>query len=203
MKYSQSVTMVLAFLLMTANVQAQEVDYVQMGEKGIEAFQKGDIVTAMELLERSAKQGYAPAQATLAYLLDKSDFDVQALQWYEKSANQGNADGQYGLAGLYANGEGVKKDSDVALRWLLKAVEQNHKLATRMYAHSLEAGYLDLQKDEKKALALYRQCHDAGEMSCTRRLSRAYRNGELGLAIDETIANKLYSKINSSEGTGK
>lgn len=197
-------SILLFFVLITlSRVASAEENFTDLGEQGIQAFQNGDFVTAMGLLEKSANGGYAPAQATLAYLLDKSDFDDKAYYWYEQAAQQGDADGEYGLARLFANGEGVEKDPAAALGWLLKAVEQKHRKAESMYANALEVGILGLEKNAKKALGFYQKCHDSGEYSCTMRLIRANNNGELGLPVDAKKAKELYTQINQPKDSDK
>ena len=52
-------------LVTLSRAAGAEENYIEMGEQGIQAFQNGDFVTAMGLLEKSAVKGYAPAQATL------------------------------------------------------------------------------------------------------------------------------------------
>lgn len=167
------------------------MDYEALGKQGIEAYHKGDLIRAMQLLERSAEHGYAPAQTTLAYFLDKSDLDQQAFQWYSKAAEQGDAGGQFGVAQMYALGEGVDKNEDLAREWMLKAVAQNHPDALRMYADAMEKGALGVAMNRQKALDIYQDCHAKGDMACTRRLVLAYRFGQLGLPVDEKKAQQL------------
>ncbi len=197
MKKLTMIALVIGCQFLAAPVQAVDAGAIELGERGIRAYQQGDIVTAMNLLQQSAQQGYAPAQATFGYLLDKSDFDDQAYHWYQQAAEQGDAGGQFGLARLLANGEGVKKDTDRALDWLRKAVAQQHPPAMAMYATALESAQLGLRRDEAQAVALFQACHDAGEAACTLRLVAAHRNGELGLAVDENKSAELYNSIRS------
>ena len=53
----------------------------------------------MDLLQKSAEQGFAPAQFELAEMYYYGNGTVQntdeAIKWYKKSAEQGNAKAQY------------------------------------------------------------------------------------------------------------
>ena len=74
---------------------------------GRKAYLAGDVVGAMPALRRAADDGYAPAQSLYGYILDKAEYDEEAAQYFRRAAYQCDADGQYGLAMLYATGEGV------------------------------------------------------------------------------------------------
>jgi TPR repeat protein len=48
----------------------------------------------------------------------------KAAQWHHKAAEQGLANAQYSLGFCYANGKGVKQNSEEALKWYQKAADQ-------------------------------------------------------------------------------
>jgi len=77
-------------------------------------FARGDLVAAMSLWRKAAQEGYAPAQARLGDVLDKAEEDQEAVEWYRKAAAQGNSAGEDGLGQMYAKGEGVKQDFEMA-----------------------------------------------------------------------------------------
>ncbi|UCH40122.1 MAG: hypothetical protein JSU67_18705, partial [Gammaproteobacteria bacterium] len=63
--------LVFALLLMSAVVPpGLQADARSDGERGIAEYRKGNLIVGMELLQKSAEAGYAPAQTTLAYILD-------------------------------------------------------------------------------------------------------------------------------------
>src|SRR5690349_18225376 len=106
-------------------------------EEGLKAYQDGGLVAAMSLLRRAADAGHAGAQAALAYILDKTDEDEEAVKYYKLSAAQGHPDGMYGLAGMYLQGEGVKQDFAEGRKWMLKAAEAGQPMAI----HAMADGY--------------------------------------------------------------
>lgn len=114
-------------------------------------FERGDLVVSMALWTKAAQQGYAPAQARLGDLLDKSEEDVLAVDWYRKAAAQGNAAGEYGLGLMYAKGEGVKRDIEQARAHTLRAAEKGHREAVRMMMDAYRNGGLGLTFDKAQA----------------------------------------------------
>lgn len=84
--------------------------------------QRGDL--AQRWYQRSADQGYAPAQNVIGitHATDPQDPDYKAAaEWLRKAADQGDIGAQYNLAQLYLLGLGVNKDEAEAMRWLIKA----------------------------------------------------------------------------------
>ena len=175
-----------------------EADYIEKGKQGIEEYRNSNLIPAMMLLQESAEKGYAPAQATLAYILDQGEENDEAFRWYELAAKQGYAQGEFGLGSMYAKGEGVERNSMVAGQWIRKSALQGYLPAIRAYASALESGDLGYQRNVKEAFIRFTECHDAGDMVCTRRLMQAYRDGDLGQPIDMIKSNELNNIINSN-----
>jgi TPR repeat protein len=61
------------------------------------AFQRGDIVAAMGHYTMAADAGSAEGQARLAWILDQSEQNEEAVKWYRASADQGHSGGQYAV----------------------------------------------------------------------------------------------------------
>lgn len=114
-------------------------------------FARGDLVASMGLWKKAALQGFAPAQARLGDMLDKSEDDEEAVDWYRKAAEQGNAAGEDGLGQMYAKGEGVKKDFEQARSYILRAAEKNYLPSVIMMMESYRSGGLGLAADAVKA----------------------------------------------------
>ncbi len=98
---------------------------------------------AIQCFQRSARQGYMPAQRILGCCSWCGDGvkknPREALKWFRKSATQGDGESLFRLGVGYAEGSGVKKD-------LKKGVEYFHRAAKEGYP---EAQY---------ALGLYYRC---------------------------------------------
>jgi TPR repeat protein len=95
----------------TAEFQLGTLDYVGLGVVQ-------DYIGAANLLKQAAIAGNAEAQCELGFLYQTGSFaqgppppdPKDALPWYEKSAAQGNPYGEFALAEMLNNGQGVAKD---------------------------------------------------------------------------------------------
>ena len=114
-------------------------------------FARGDLVASMALWRKAAQQGFAPAQARLADILDKAEEDGEAVDWYRKAAAQGNAAGEYGLGEMYAKGEGVPKDPEQARLNIARAAEKDYLPAVIFMMEAYRTGGLGLAVDHQKA----------------------------------------------------
>jgi TPR repeat protein len=88
-------------------------------------------VEGLKWLKTAAAQGDPLSHLALGfiYLRDRpnSPRDIaQAAQWIQSSAYLGNAQAQDTLAGLYATGEGVPKNLDMAMYWADKSLDAGH-----------------------------------------------------------------------------
>lgn len=120
-------------------------------EQAEKEFSRGDLIKAEELWRKAAKQGYAPAQLRLAYYLDKSEQDQEAVEWYRKAAEQGDAQGEYDLGTMYAAGEGVKKDLNQARIWIERAAQKDFLAAVSAMVDAYKNGGLGLPVDLEKS----------------------------------------------------
>lgn len=111
----------------------------------------GDVVNAVSLLRRAADQNNGVAQARLADLLRAAHFDQEAIDLYRKSAQQGEAAGEFGLGRMYADGNGVPRDSELALEWYRKAEARNYAPAFDALARAYRSGDLGLTRDLEHA----------------------------------------------------
>ena len=77
---------------------------------------------ALEWFERSANNGYEPAQFEAGYFYYSGDFiDIdyeKALKYFKMSQNK---DSCFYLGIMYESGLGVKPDIDIALRWYMES----------------------------------------------------------------------------------
>lgn len=154
------------------------------GDKGITYVSQGRLIEGMQLLRKSAEAGYAPAQSTLAFILDKAEQDDEAFILYQKAAESNDAAGLFGLGSMYAKGDGVAKDNNKAGQLIRQSAMLNHVLAMRAYAKALEHENLGFIRNNAEAVKWYQKAAHAGDTVSIRRLTEAYKNGQLGLGID-------------------
>jgi hypothetical protein len=90
-------------------------------EDAVAAYERGDFVTAYQLLEPLAEQGNDEAQYNLGGMYAEGRGVQQnygkAVKWFRKAAEQGNAMAQYNLGGMYYIGKGVPRDFVLAHMW--------------------------------------------------------------------------------------
>lgn len=174
-----------ALLLLTAAGAEGPDDEVQ---EGLDAYIRGDLLTAMVKFRSAADAGSAAAQARLGWILDQSEDNEAAVSLYRQSAAQGHAAGEYGLAEMYAKGEGVEKDVDVALGWFTKAAKRDHLPALRVLISAYEKGQLGLAPDELQAGRWLLRAAEVGDRASIMRLASLYRTGGLGFELNEQLA---------------
>ena len=107
----------------------------------IYAEKQGNAKAAVEWYRKAAEQGHAEAHYKLAAIYEHGTNGVktdsqESTRLYQIAASemdvfaqQGSADAQNVLAGMYQQGQGVKQDLAMALRWWEKAALQGHVLA--------------------------------------------------------------------------
>lgn len=128
-----------------------EVDPVEMFERAQKAMDRADINDALFLLRAAAWENYTPAQVRLGEYFDYAEFDEDAVGWFLMAAFQGNVSGAFGLAKMYATGEGIDKREDKALFWYRFAAERNHLSSVKVLASAYKDGLLGVKKDPNEA----------------------------------------------------
>jgi len=103
-----------------AEPQRDEHAANQLSE-GVAAYQRGDYVTAMRLLQPLADQGVPLVQFTLGAMYadgkgTPQDYG-QAVTWFRKAADQGYDQAQGRLGLMYFRGQGVPQDYVQAYFW--------------------------------------------------------------------------------------
>lgn len=112
--------------------------------RGLEAYHRGDVATAMSVLRAPAKAGHAPSQALLAFMLDRGDFVEEAAALYRQAAAQDDTDALYALANFHLTGRGVAKDEKQALALFSKAAELGHAASIQVLADAKAKGLMGL-----------------------------------------------------------
>jgi tetratricopeptide (TPR) repeat protein len=114
--------------------------------------------------------------------------DYVAAREYETAAAAGDAAAMDRLGGLYANGNGVAQDNDLAREWYSKAVAAGNTAG--MY----HLGTLySRQRDYAKARQWYEKAASAGEAMAMTNLGALYDHGN-GVTQDYSLARQWYEK---------
>lgn len=172
----------------TVTVDKKTAETIKLAE---EAFDKSDIISAINHYRTAAEAGYGPAMTRLAYLLDKSENNEEAIQWLKKAVALGEAEAQFELARMYAYGEGIKQDKAAALELFMQSAKQDFAPAVRVLALAYEKGDLGLRIDYELSQQWLQHGQQINDYWSIKRLASAYRDGNLGLRINREKAQQL------------
>ena len=155
-------------------------------QRGLLAYQRGDVVAAMSALKPAADAGLADAQQLLAFILDRADFVDEAIRLYQQAAAQDQPEAIAALGNLAAAGRGLAKDENAALRHFSKAASLGHPASLELVADAwLNRRWgLDFIKEPDLALIAVRRAADLGHLPSIDALAQAHLEGRLGLAVD-------------------
>jgi hypothetical protein len=134
-------------------------------------------------LEPLAEQGCDKAQFELGhtYLLYPTPVSTfkwqQQFKWYMKSAISGNAEACHWLAGLYLDGDGVKKDYDEAFKWHMKSAKLGFVGAQLHLGIYYYCGGYGIEQDYKKAVYWLKKAVKQGHDFAKYFLGKAYYDG--------------------------
>lgn len=169
-------------------------------QAGAKSLSVGDVVGSMTPLRRAALAGHAKAQVMLAEILDRSEFDDEAVDLYRKAAEQGNIDGMFGLGAMTVAGEGIKKDVAAGRAWILKAAEQGQPQAINVIAQAYlnaELGMTAADRETPEALAWVKRAAANDYLPAIDALTAAYASGNgLGVAADRGLAEQYQAQAN-------
>jgi len=117
----------VAVALFVGSMTAQAADYVA----GLDAYNRGDYATAIQIFRQLADQGNVEAQSTLGAIYQIGEGVIQdyaeAMRWYRKAAEQGDVTTQVQLGFMYSKVKGVPQDYVLAHMWYNLAAAQGDK----------------------------------------------------------------------------
>jgi TPR repeat protein len=162
---------------------------------GERSYRAGDIVGAMTPLRNAANAGHPKAQVLLAEILDRSEFDEEAIALYRKAADQGDADGMFGLGVMLAAGEGIKKKEPLdGRKWIEKVAGLGHKQAVNVMAQAhlnLDLAITESERESEQALLWMKKAAANDYLPAIDALIAAYSIGNRwGLAVDPVLASQ-------------
>jgi TPR repeat protein len=144
----------LGACLASSLVLAGPADDTALGEASLRS---GDLITAMVYFRKAAEAGHGPAQARMGDMMDASELNAEAVQWYQKAADQGDPAGDNGLGRMHVEGKGVPKDPAKALAHFQRAAQKNFPPAMEALAAAHRTGTLGLPKNLQEADRLVAQ----------------------------------------------
>ena len=188
----------LVMIAFTANVHARSAanpSAEEQYQRAKKLFDKGAHANAFSLLKMAATpshrdgwntngrlgkdKGHPPAMNAVGYCYQfgkgvSKDY-AKALEWYKKAAVQGDATGAYNYGCMHLKGLGVRKNNDIAKKWLTTAANAGNTDAKTILKRLLNAKSKqpDKPKQPKKETS---KNSDKPEKSSSRRTSRVVRD---------------------------
>ncbi len=186
---------VVLVLVSTTASAAPEDDH----KRGLLAYHRGDVATAISALRPAATAGHAPSQSLLAFFYERAGDVDAAAKLYRDAAAQGHVDGHVGLAELLLAGRGVAKDEKAAFGHFSKAAALGHRHAAEVVATAwLKSQWsADEQADPAAARAAVQRAAELGHLPSAEALALAWKSGRFGLPLDETQAARWQAQISA------
>ncbi len=179
------------------------IEYILGSEKGredpfvrqiaIEALKNHSNKMASEILSKyETSWNYQDGKS--AYLQGNY---TTALKKFEPLAESGHVESQHYLGVIYEEGKGVAKDAKAAIKWYLKAAEQQHTEA------QLALGlmyFFGSKRDDTKAIKWFTKAAEQGNVMAISTLVDKYAFADMyirgrGVALDDTEAVKWCTKL--------
>lgn len=120
-------------------------------QRGMQAWQRGDVVAAMSELRRAADAGHVPSQTMLAFILDRAGYVDESARLYQAAAERNDAEGHAGFAAALLGGRGLAKDEKQAWQHFSKAAELGHLPSIDLLAQAYSKGQPGLPQDAAAA----------------------------------------------------
>ena len=146
---------------------------------------------AIKFYKKSAGLGNAEAQYALGQFYQYSAFKIdyaKALSFYKKAYNQGNASAAFSLYSMYYYGNGVKKDSKIAEKYLIISAQRGNS-----FAASQLAGRYFLDKNYLESLRWNKVLASKGDAEYLYKVGDFYEMG-YGVQKNNDIAIKYYKQ---------
>jgi TPR repeat protein len=163
-------------------------------DEGVDAYNRGDFVTAMANFKPLAVQGDPRAQFNVGLMYEDGRGVLQsfkdALLWYRVAAQQGNPRAQNNIGFMYCYGRGVQRDFREAMSWYRLSAEQEYPRAQFNIGLMYEEG-MGVEKDYVEARKWYRLAAGHEDPGALFRLAFMTEQG-LGAPADPVQAHVLY-----------
>src|SRR5215469_9580046 len=121
-----------------------------------------------------------------------------ALKEFRTLAERGDARAQYILSNMYAKGEGVPHDDQLAFWWLQKAAKQGNAKA-QLYLGRMYANGQAVPQDKQQAVLRYRLAANEGIAEAQYNLATMYLRGD-GVPQDYVLAH-MWAQVASAAGS--
>jgi TPR repeat protein len=173
-------------------------------EDAVDAYRRGDYLTALRLIRPLANDDEAAAQFNLGlmYLTGKGvqRDDAAAGIWFRKAAEQGYALAQSNLGVMYRDGRGVPQNYTDAVMWFRKAADQGDAVAQYLLGDQYANG-AGVSQDYTEAMIWFRKAAEQGHPMARLYLGVMYAEGR-GVTQDFVRAH-MWFDLSAAQGEQK
>ncbi|OOF38331.1 hypothetical protein BKK47_09570 [Rodentibacter mrazii] len=153
---------------------------------------------AFQWTEQGALLGNVTAETNLGFFfghgIGATPNKEQALYWLNKAVAQNHLEALFILGTMYSKGTvAIKKDLSLAYHYYMEAAEKGHSMAKNNLASMLIKGR-GVSKDDKKALALYLDAANDGNVLSMYALHQIYSQGTEHISKDTKKAQYWLNK---------
>jgi len=132
-------------------VPVAPVDPKKIFEQAEKALDRQDFDYALKYYRQAAELNYTPAQVAMGKMADAAQIYDEAVGWFLMAATQGDAAGQFSLARMYQEGNGIEKDEAKASYWYRRSAAQDYLPAVKGMAITYKSGGAGIKADPEKA----------------------------------------------------
>ena len=179
----------------------------QQQERAVELFPANKekiLAKAVEWYQKSADQGYAPAQEALALFYLYGDGGLtqnsqKGINLLRESGKNGNPDAHFTLGLIYE--DGIKgylgKNSTESLKWYRMAAQSEHIGAQYKLGHNFLYGK-GAPSDLEEAMMWFKKAADNGNLMAMTELAVLYEDG-IGVPKDRVEATRLFKVVEKAK----
>jgi len=168
-------------------------------QKGLEAYEKGDYLTARQEWQPLAEQGHADAQFNLGIEYERMDSHKDSIKLFRLAEEQGHPAATHWVGLAYSLGHGVPQNLKTAIKWFELASKRGNVGSHYVLGKIYEFGE-GVPQDDKTAMKWYRLAAENGYLVAQFVLGLKYRYGTMILQ-DFTLAH-MWFNIAASRGHG-
>ena len=158
-----------------------------------------DYGSAIHFLKKSAEKGNIAALNNVGIAYEKMGNLKESLVWIKKAAAKKDSCALRNLALAYLNGNGVRKNYRLALKYIEESADLGYTPALWTLGGMYEKG-IGVKKDLKFAIELYKlgAKHETEFCDCSRTLAYCYKHGD-GVRKNRRMAFKYFLKAAEKE----
>lgn len=172
-----------------------EGDTEAMVDLGMHYWDEGsDLKKAATLLRQAAMAGDDVAMGLLGeFYIEQKQFS-RAQEWYERGAAAGNVYAKIGLAGMYLDGLGIRKNRRRAKKLFTEAAETGDLHAIHVMGQLCCEGNFLSGPDYAEGLQWFGRALEAGDILAASTIGSIYETGGYGVSADSELARQYFEK---------